>query len=1279
MKAEKECRINDINPLICFVISLLLFVIGSVSKAVIVTDHPSPFDAQSVANVVTGNAPLGGTGLMDRISLDYGDTVWQSFTLPSAITIDSLYIGYNDQRVIGTITLAIDAGNDGTNDYTFTNIALAGLQPGGGNDGPVHYLQFDVSTENITLAAGQHRYVLIGTSENGQPVNGTGFIMAPIRNKTNTYAGGQSGTNAANDEVFAITSKESGAVPAAAVIAAPANGARGLEGGVLTLDWVAGADPAGAANGYLVTCEQNLNGVVSILADAVALPVSTTEYAVTVAAEASFAWRIDTTYRDYPSNPTHIVTGTLWTFDTITPSTTDLKIDFTQTGGAAAAGWQGYFANHEILSSFTEQSYLAFGRSISILPTWAAGAANATSQMYDRGGDDGTDAEDLLRDWIGTDARQAGDPMTLTIRGLPAGRYAWKSYHHDTHDQTGSFDVTVNDALGSTIVRGIDITSGSGDDVRTLSSVATFSTVISSDGVNPVTLTFDCRGLPTDPVSRVFFVMNGFELFKTTIATAPSPASGTLNVDVFTGLTWQGPTKYAASSYDVYFGTDPNPYSNPKYTVTAESFSLAAELAYDTVYYWQVDSYDGTTQYAGSLWSFTTNSPARPVDLVAGNMIMINDNAGWCWYQDEKIIYDPAVGSVLTSTAANYLGIGGIPRDGDIDTMAFNIATGSRTRIIMGDHPSYGYGDDHNMGALWIRPDGRYLHMYTGHNESTRNNYYRISSFPHDAGAWDPETYYNWYAVGNPDFSASVTYSNLLYLVNEGTGMGRLYNISREAQLSPNIAYSDDWGETWHYAGKLSLTKTGTSYSNGYYKFVSNGRDRIDFIGTEHHPRDYNTSVYHGYIKGGKSYNSFGAVIDSNIFDEVAPAPEDFTPVFVASPEDGINDSQEYHRGWTTEIQLDGQGRPVVLYTTRYGTQIADSRSGDADHRLFYARFDGSQWQSTELAKMGRGLHNGEQDYTGLGAIHPNNPDIIYISTPFDPRNNAVLGNHEIFKGITRDQGASWQWTQITFDSTVDNLRPAIPAWDANNTAVFWLRGYYPWQRDYDETLVGLIDRLGESSKLITYIDATVSNTVLTDGSPLAATGPANGSGAANDNLWHEQMSFGNGDGCYMAGENSTENAPVLKTTITGLQDGIYDIFAYFWADPDEDWRISGGFSQSDMLVFRRKSSQQAQSVQFNNSVSMIDGSVALYRAYIGRKEVVGGNSIDVYIDDVPGTKIDGSQRTVYDGLGAARVILGDFTDDNQVDLQDVAEISQGWQLYYSFKEIMDIVEYWLN
>jgi hypothetical protein len=625
-----------------------------------------------------------------------------------------------------------------------------------------------------------------------------------------------------------------------------------------------------------------------------------------------------------------------------------------------------------------------------------------------------------------------------------------------------------------------------------------------------------------------------------------------------------------------------------------------------------------------------------PCDVVAGNMMLINDNAGWCWYQDDKIIYDPASGNIITSTSGCDYGFGGASgetRSNDVDATTFNIDLGKRTRALMAERG----GDDHNMGGLWIRPDGRYLHLYCPHY-SPSTTYFRVSTNPNDGSAWDSEQSYNWTSIGGPSGGGNLTYTNLHYLSAEGTN-GRLYNIVRWNNVTPNIAYSDNNGVTWHYMGKLN-SQTVSGYSNYYHKFRSNGVDRIDFIGVEAHPRDFNNSVYHGYIKGGKSYDSYGDVIDDDLYDQDAPSIRAFTPIFVAS----TPAADTYHTAWTNELELDKDGFPVCLYQTRHGTQTWGDDSGSwgnigaADHRFFYARFNGSEWHSYEICKLGTALHRQEQDYEGMGCIHPDDANIVYVSTNFHPVTDVNVGHREIFKGVTYDNGEHWSWTQITFDSTVDNIRPAIPPWNAHNTAVFWERGDFPTQGHFDMVMVGLVEEQDMTLGLVSYIDASPSNTTNADGSAFSPTGPSGSAGSA-DGLWHEYTGYGNGGSCYTAGDGGTENVPTIKTTITGLSDGTYDVFAYFWCDPDADWGIRGGFESSDMLCFNKQSSQFADASQFSGSVTVTGTGVQLYRVYIGRKEISGGGSVVVYLDNYDSTySTNAPTRTTYDGIGVAGV-----------------------------------------
>lgn len=447
------------------------------------------------------------------------------------------------------------------------------------------------------------------------------------------------------------------------------------------------------------------------------------------------------------------------------------------------------------------------------------------------------------------------------------------------------------------------------------------------------------------------------------------------------------------------------------------------------------------------------------------SVIEHNTNGGWCWYQDDRVVVDRKTGAIVFCSVANFAGTDGERRDGDIDVTTFDPAGGSSNTVTLKKILTNGHGDDHNVAALWHRPDGRYVAMYTGHNygggshggEAAPTTFFRLSQ-PHDATRWGDEKRLVWPSndpVGQGH--NQVTYSNLLHLSDEGGAQGRLYNIARAAGQVWQIVTSDDWGESWEYRGFLTLPPAGgRAYSNGYMKFVGNGVDRIDFITTQAHPRDYNNGVYHGFIQNGQTHDSFGNVIDPQTFSTAAPQPEQFTPLFVP---DEVAEGRQHH-GWTVELIRDGAHTLRALFTTRVGTasapnQITRPAPGDADHRLHLARFDGRQWHAQELAEMGGGLHDAEEDYTGLGAIDPIDGRTIYISTPIDPRDRRALSHHEIFRARRDGDDQPWSWTPMTEHSDVDNLRPRLARLGPDRAWLLWLRGSYPHQREYDQAVVG--------------------------------------------------------------------------------------------------------------------------------------------------------------------------------------------------------------------------------
>src|SRR5262245_61099930 len=142
---------------------------------------------------------------------------------------------------------------------------------------------------------------------------------------------------------------------------------------------------------------------------------------------------------------------------------------------------------------------------------------------------------------------------------------------------------------------------------------------------------------------------------------------------------------------------------------------------------------------------------------------------------------------------------------------------------------------------------------------------------------------------------------------------------------------------------------------------------------------------------------------------------------------------------WPSDLHVDADGNPYALFTAR--AHHAPDDDNHDDHRFFYARFDGKRWTIHQLAKAGPQLFDGQDDYTGLGALVPGDPDSVYISTPIDPRKGVRTAKYEIYRGTTDDRGATWRWMAITSGSTVDNIRPIVPIADGTRQPLLWLRG----------------------------------------------------------------------------------------------------------------------------------------------------------------------------------------------------------------------------------------------
>jgi hypothetical protein len=138
-----------------------------------------------------------------------------------------------------------------------------------------------------------------------------------------------------------------------------------------------------------------------------------------------------------------------------------------------------------------------------------------------------------------------------------------------------------------------------------------------------------------------------------------------------------------------------------------------------------------------------------------------------------------------------------------------------------------------------------------------------------------------------------------------------------------------------------------------------------------------------------------------------------------------------------------------MLFSTQVDGRGLPRGQGGMDLRYHYARLGPGGWRTEEIAHAGTRLYAGEDDYSGLGALDPNNPDVLYISTDADPVTGAPListadntRHYELFRG-ERSGNGKWTFTPFTRNSAFDNLRPLIPNWKDRRTALVWMRGAY--------------------------------------------------------------------------------------------------------------------------------------------------------------------------------------------------------------------------------------------
>ncbi|WP_168442176.1 glycoside hydrolase family 88 protein [Pontiella desulfatans] len=394
----------------------------------------------------------------------------------------------------------------------------------------------------------------------------------------------------------------------------------------------------------------------------------------------------------------------------------------------------------------------------------------------------------------------------------------------------------------------------------------------------------------------------------------------------------------------------------------------------------------------------------------------VADDGAWTWYNDERVVFHNGV------FYASY-----VKSDGKTALTAFGLekmpSAHARKEMVLSSREQK---DDHNNAAFLPLKDGRLLACYGTHN-MTKSFYQRKLTLSQwkEAKASDEQSF------EVVETKRGLSYQNLHRVEDEN---GRIYNFFRGNNFNPHFVFSDDEAESW--SKPIQLIRIGQGNDRPYIKYASNGRNRIDLLYTDGHPRICTqNNVYHMFYSDGAFRRSDGSVIRTLEELKADPmTPEEGTLVFDGSTPNG--------RGWVWDLEYDSKGQPFGAFISSPSGQMG------TDMRYWTARFSDGRWTCEQIAFAGSNLYPKEQHYAGGIALHPENDQEIIIAADVFPDSGKPLPKrvYQLFKGSKTSRG--WTWEQLTHDPVNNHLRPVIVRGKEN--ALFWFAGEYRRYQEYD-------------------------------------------------------------------------------------------------------------------------------------------------------------------------------------------------------------------------------------
>ncbi len=422
-------------------------------------------------------------------------------------------------------------------------------------------------------------------------------------------------------------------------------------------------------------------------------------------------------------------------------------------------------------------------------------------------------------------------------------------------------------------------------------------------------------------------------------------------------------------------------------------------------------------------------APKPKTDATPEEVFMTN--GGWCWYQGPRAII-----------SNGKLVMGGLDgTNGDVNVGVYDLKSETAEGQVT-LHAEF-QSDDHDAPALYARPDGSVLAMWAKHGQE-KTHHYKISQ---------PDNYLKWSEPKQKEYTynhqAGVTYMNMYYMKDEKL----LYNFFRDGvHFNPAFTTSKDHGETWSKETHMIANEV-KGRNRPYTMYSQVDPNTVGIVYTDAHPRAYGNSLYYVELRGKKFYTADG----SEVWDlKRGPLPTTKGEKIYKGSETKIKPStceSVPNSAWNCAMVSDKSGNPHIGYTLYWNND---------DHRFRLASWSGKAWIDREIAYAGRCLYYWESSYTGLMAIDPTDPTMVYISTDVNPSTGKYLGGkHEIYSAKigVKDDISTIRWTAVTSNSTYRNIRPIIVA-NEGYKVLLWLNGPWDTYVSYDSTVRGrILDR----------------------------------------------------------------------------------------------------------------------------------------------------------------------------------------------------------------------------